>query len=53
VTAAMTVDASGLLMGGAARILIELRGYLERTRREDVEIVGWQQHVRPGCCAGS
>jgi len=33
-------------MGGAARILIELRGYLERTGREDVEIIGSQRRVR-------
>ena len=46
-TAAVTVDASGALMGGAARILIELRGYLERTGREDVEIIGSQRRVRP------
>ena len=46
-TAAVTVDASGALMGGAARILIELRGYLERAGREDVEIIGSQRHVRP------
>ena len=34
-------------MGGATRIQIELRGYLERTRREDVEIIGSQRRVRP------
>jgi len=47
VTAAVTVDAAGALMGGAARILIELRGYLERTGREDVEIIGSRRRVRP------
>jgi glycosyltransferase involved in cell wall biosynthesis len=35
-------------MGGAARLLIELRAYLERTGREDVEIIGSRRQVRPG-----
>ena len=47
-TAAVTVDAAGARMGGAARYLVELRGYLERTGREDVEIIGAQQRVGPG-----
>jgi glycosyltransferase involved in cell wall biosynthesis len=48
VTAAVTVDAAGGLMGGAARFLVELHGYLERTGREDVKIIGSQRRVRPG-----
>jgi glycosyltransferase involved in cell wall biosynthesis len=48
VTAAVTVDAAGGQMGGAARFLVELRGYLERTGREDVEIIGSRRRVRPG-----
>ena len=47
-TAAVTVDAAGALMGGAARFLVELRGYLERTGRDDVEIIGSHRRVRPG-----
>ena len=47
VAAAVTVDAAGGLMGGAARFLVELRGYLERTGREDVEIIGSRRRVRP------
>jgi glycosyltransferase involved in cell wall biosynthesis len=47
-TAAVTVDAAGALMGGAARYLDELRGYLKRTGREDVEIIGSRRQVRPG-----
>ena len=47
-TAAVTVDAAGAQMGGAARFLVELRGYLERTGREDVEIIGSRRRVRPG-----
>ena len=47
-TAAVTVDAAGALMGGAARYLDELRGYLTRSGREDVEIIGSQRRVRPG-----
>ena len=46
-TAAVTVDAAGAQMGGAARFLVELRGYLERTGREDVEIIGSRRRVRP------
>ena len=42
------VDAAGAQMGGAARFLVELRGYLERTGREDVEIIGLRRRVRPG-----
>ena len=47
-TAAVTVDAAGALLGGAARYLDELRGYLARTGREDVEIIGSRRRVRPG-----
>jgi glycosyltransferase involved in cell wall biosynthesis len=47
VTAAVTVDTAGALIGGAARFLVELRGYLERTGREDVEIIGARQRVGP------
>jgi glycosyltransferase involved in cell wall biosynthesis len=48
VTAAVTVDVAGAQMGGAARFLVELRGYLERTGREDVAIIGSRRRVRPG-----
>ena len=47
-TAAVTVDAAGAQMGGAARYLDELRGYLARTRREDVEVIGSRRRVGPG-----
>ncbi len=47
-TAAVTVDAAGAQMGGAARYLEELRGYLVRTGREDVEIIGSRRRVGPG-----
>lgn len=46
-TAAVTIDAAGAQMGGAARFLVELRGYLERTGRDDVEIIGSRRRVRP------
>jgi glycosyltransferase involved in cell wall biosynthesis len=48
VTAAVTVDAAGAQMGGAARYLEELRGYLVRTGRDDVEVIGAQHRVGPG-----
>jgi hypothetical protein len=47
-TAEVTVDAAGGQMGGAARFLVELRGYLERTGRDDVEIIGSRRRVRLG-----
>ena len=47
-TAAVIVDAAGAQMGGAARYLDELRGYLARTRRQDVEIIGSRRRVGPG-----
>ena len=47
-TAAVTVDVAGAQMGGAARYLDELRGYLARTKREDVEIIGSRRPVGPG-----
>jgi len=48
VTVGVTVDAAGAQMGGAARYLDELRGYLARTGREDVEIIGARRRVGPG-----
>ena len=36
-TAAVVVDAAGAQMGGAARYLHELHGYLGRTGRSDVQ----------------
>jgi hypothetical protein len=48
VTAAVTVDAAGAQMGGAARYLEELRGYLTRTGREDVQVIGSRRRVGPG-----
>ncbi len=35
-------------MGGAARFRGELRGYLQRTGREDVKIIGSRRQVGPG-----
>jgi glycosyltransferase involved in cell wall biosynthesis len=48
VTARVIVDAAGAQMGGAARYLDELRGYLARTGREDVKIIGSLRRVGPG-----
>jgi glycosyltransferase involved in cell wall biosynthesis len=45
VTAEVLVDAAGAQMGGAARYLDELRGYLARTEREDVEIIGSRRQL--------
>jgi hypothetical protein len=48
VTIAVTVDAAGAQMGGAARYEAELRSYLMRTGREDVKIIGSRQRLGPG-----
>src|SRR5712691_2975709 len=48
VSAMVTVDAAGGQQGGAARFLDELHGYLKRSGREDVEIIGSRRRVRPG-----
>lgn len=47
-TAAVTVDAAGGQLGGAARYRDELCGYLARTGREDVEIIGARRRIGPG-----
>lgn len=47
-TAAVIVDAAGAQMGGAARYLAELYGYLARTGRGDVQVIGSQRRVSPG-----
>jgi hypothetical protein len=48
VSAAVTVDTAGAQMGGAARLEAELRGYLTRTGREDVRIIGSRRRLGPG-----
>jgi glycosyltransferase involved in cell wall biosynthesis len=47
VTAAVIVDASGGQMGGAARYRHELLGYLTRTGRPDVQVIGSQRQISP------
>lgn len=44
----VTVDIAGAQMGGAARFVTELRGYLTRTGRQDVQVIGVARHVTPG-----
>jgi glycosyltransferase involved in cell wall biosynthesis len=44
---AVAVDAAGARMGGAGRYLAELQGYLERSRRGDVTVIGAGRGVRP------
>jgi glycosyltransferase involved in cell wall biosynthesis len=45
VTRTVTVDIAGARIGGAARFAAELRGYLARTGRQDVRIVGDTRRV--------
>ena len=46
-TPAVTVDIAGPTMGGAARYAAELRGYLARTGRTDVRVIGEGRRVSP------
>jgi glycosyltransferase involved in cell wall biosynthesis len=48
VTATVTVDVAGAQMGGAARFAGELRGYLTRSGRRDVRVIGSARRVNPG-----
>ncbi len=47
----VVVDAAGARMGGAARYLGELRGYLDRSRRGDVTVIGVGRGLRPAWLA--
>ena len=46
-TVAVTVDVAGAQMGGAARFASELSGYLTRTGRKDVRVIGSVRSVDP------
>jgi glycosyltransferase involved in cell wall biosynthesis len=46
-TAIVTVDTAGACMGGAARYSAELDGYLTRTGRRDVRVIGRTRRVDP------
>jgi hypothetical protein len=48
VAAAVVVDVAGGPMGGAARYRAEVYRYLERTRRQDVKVIGADRRVDPG-----
>lgn len=47
-TTVITVDVAGGQVGGAARFRAELSGYLARTKRTDVRIIGMGRQVDPG-----
>lgn len=46
-TGPVTVDIAGAQMGGAARYTAELYGYLARTGRDDVQVIGATRRVDP------
>jgi glycosyltransferase involved in cell wall biosynthesis len=46
-TGAVTVDIAGAQMGGAARYAAELRSYLARTGRRDVQLIGGKRRLSP------
>jgi glycosyltransferase involved in cell wall biosynthesis len=46
-TGTVTVDIAGAQIGGAARYAAELYGYLARTGRDDVQVIGSKRRVDP------
>jgi glycosyltransferase involved in cell wall biosynthesis len=48
VKATALVDIAGAQMGGAARYAAELRSYLKRSTRPDVQVLGGSRNVGPG-----
>ena len=42
---AATVDIAGAWVGGAARFAVELRGYLARTGRTDIQVIGSERRI--------
>lgn len=46
-TGAVTVDTAGAQMGGAARFAAELKRYLDRTGRADVQVIGAGRRLCP------
>lgn len=52
-TGLVTVDIAGAQMGGSARYAAELRGYLARTGRRDVQVIEpADTSTQPGCSGG-
>jgi hypothetical protein len=52
VSTAVTVDAAGGPMGGAARFRHELLAYLSRSGRADVKVIGTRRRLSPGWLIG-
>ena len=50
-TGTVIVDVAGASMGGAARYAAELYGYLARTGRKDVKVIGDGPARRPSLAA--
>lgn len=44
---AVVIDAAGGQMGGAARFRVEISGYLKRSARDDVKVIGVRRHLNP------
>ena len=47
----ITIDLAGGHIGGAARFRAEVRGYLERSAREDIRVIGAGRNLTPGWLA--
>jgi glycosyltransferase involved in cell wall biosynthesis len=46
-----TVDMAGGSIGGAARLQAEVRGYLERSARDDIKVIGARRRLSPAWLA--
>jgi hypothetical protein len=51
VTTIVTIDLAGGQVGGAARFRAEVRGYLERSARDDIRAIGAGRNLNPGWLA--
>ncbi len=51
-TTTVTIDLAGGQIGGAARFRTELRGYLERSARDDIKVIGARRDLSPGLAGG-
>ncbi len=47
----VTIDLAGGQIGGAARFRAEVRGYLERSARDDIKVIGTGRNLTPGWLA--
>jgi hypothetical protein len=51
VTTAVTIDIAGGQLGGAARYATEVHGYLRRSARDDIKVIGLRRRLSPAWLA--